>query len=115
MGNIFNRPDEKEKLRIALKADDRENVMKKCPEISEEYIKYVFDNGVRATRSAKCPSGKVQTSEKKGDYRVCRPANFDITSSNPTINNFNSRFKTCAGISTYVPEPYNGKSFNTLQ
>ena len=116
MGNIFNRPDEKEKLRRTFKADARDaQIFDKCPEITEEYLKYMYDNGVRATRSANCPSGKVQDGKKKGIYMVCRPENFDVTSSNPTVNDFNTRFATCTGTSTYVPEPYSGKSFNALQ
>jgi hypothetical protein len=115
MGNIFNRPDEKEKLRRAAKADVTQNVFDKCPEIMEEQIKYMYDNGVRATSSANCPSGKVQAAEKKGKYMVCRPENFDVTSSNPRIKDFRARLATCTGTSTYVPEPYSGKSFNALQ
>jgi hypothetical protein len=115
MGNIFNRPDDKEKLRRAFKAEGAQNVFDKCPEIAEEYVKYVYDNRVRATSSANCPNGTVQAGEKKGQYMVCRPENFDITDSNPAIKDFNSRFTNCVGTSTYVPEPYSGKSFNALQ
>ena len=115
MGNIFNRPDDKEKLRRAFKAEGAQNVFDKCPEIAEEYVKYVYDNRVRATSSANCPNGTVQAGVKKGQYMVCRPENFDITDSNPAIKDFNSRFTNCVGTSTYVPEPYSGKSFNALR
>ena len=113
MGNIFGVPDDKEKLRRAFKSEEPV-LFEKCHEVVEQYVKYTYDNGVRATSSSKCPSGLVMAAPKKGVYMVCKPANFDITSSNPSINDFNSKFKSCTGTSTYIPEPYSGKSFNDL-
>ena len=65
MGNIFDRPDEKEKIRRIYKGDPRDAALfAKCPQVAEEYINYVYDNGARATKGI-CPSNLQQAREKE--------------------------------------------------